>query len=193
MVISIRAQLNGLEAEIKRLIDGQGSDQGGIIAPPITITDYRRSAGVDKLRVSVEKSPNANKYWRLIDMWTTNFGSWEVGSDPYSIPGWARNDYMSNFPLAGGDHNIYAMLLDANRAPQPNRQVKFWHDHGAFLKVTNDKGFCEQDIYGSFNPDDPAQRGAWSVQPSGAADRAVGFGLPMNHHVSLFAVWQWVD
>lgn len=161
-------------------------------------TSVRRSLGVDKLRIEVQKVSTPSKVWRLTDLWTTVNGSWEPSTSVYSVPAWAISEFASVFPMTGGDHNIYAIMLARNGEnvvlPVRDQKMKFWHNHGVFVKEPKASGYFEQDIFGSFNPDDPAQRGGWSVAPSHpVADMVNGMGLPLNHHVSLFCVWRWIE
>ena len=159
--------------------------------PPAMV---RQSAWVTRLRIRVARSPREYGVYRLTDIFTTMFGSWEVNGSDYSIPEWARRDFMSIFPMAGGDHNIYCVVLDASDRVVKTAQFDIWHSGESFTVATKQDGFAEKDVYGSFNPDDLNQSGGWSALVSGSVDSDVmnGFGLPMNQHVSLFCVWRWV-
>lgn len=177
-------------------IDMTPDPQPPVVQPPAQPT-VRRSAGADKLRIKVQKASTPVKVWRLTDLWTTIEGSWEPSASVYSVPEWARSEFMSVFPMTGGNHNIYAVMLapigEGKVAPVRDERMKFWHNHGAFFQQPKSAGYFEQDIFGSFNPDAPEQSGGWSVSPEHPiSDMVSGMGLPMNQHVSLFCVWRWV-
>ncbi len=165
-----------------------------VVEPPAQVV--RQSAGVTKLRVGVTRSQQTSGAYRLTDLFTTIFGSWEISGSEYSIPEWARRDFMGIFPLAGGDHNVYCIVLGKDNQVVRDAKFSVWNSKDAFLVATKHDGFAEKDIYGSFNPDDPNQSGGWSARVSGVSEESdivSGFGLPMNQHVSLFCVWRWVE
>lgn len=194
---SIQVKLNSalMEFATLKLMIGDGDPVVAPPTPPALTFAVRQSAGVTKLRVGVTRSLSEHGVYRLTDLFTTLFGSWEMGTSEYSIPEWARNDFMSIFPMAGGDHNIYCVLLDANDRVIKVATFDVRHGGEAFVVATKRDGFAEKDVYGSFNPDDLNQSGGWSARVAGPTDSDLmtGFGLPMNQHVSLFCVWRWVE
>ena len=201
---SIQQKLNSALADFTalKLMIGDGEP---VITPTVPVVEppspaVRQSAGVVKLRVNVTRSPREHGVYRLTDLFTTMFGSWEMGESVYSIPDWARRDFMGVFPMAGGDHNIYCVLLDENGKVIKVATFDIWHSGEAFRVTTKQDGFAEKDVYGSFNPDDPNQSGGWSARVASnidsdliGSDLMTGFGLPMNQHVSLFCVWRWIE
>ena len=194
---SIQVKLNSalMEFATLKLMIVDGDPVVAPPTPPAPAFAVRQSAGVTKLRVGVTRSPREYGVYRLTDLFTTMFGSWEMGESVYSIPDWARRDFMGVFPMAGGDHNIYAIVLGKGGRAIKEAKFDVWNSREAFLVPTKDYGFAEKDIYGSFNPDDPNQSGGWSARVAGNidSDLMTGFGLPMNQHVSLFCVWRWIE
>ncbi len=197
---SIQGKLNSalMDFTALKLMIGDGAP---VVSPPIiptpivTAPTLRQSAGVTRLRVDVTRPPRYGGAYRLTDLFTTIFGSWEVGASEYSIPEWARRDFMGFFPMAGGDHNIYCIVLGKDNRVLRDAKFSVWNSKEAFLVATKQDGFAEKDVYGSFNPDDLNQSGAWSARVADVieSDTVCGFGLPMNQHVSLFCVWRWIE
>lgn len=196
---SIQVKLNSALMDFAALKLMIGDGEPVITPPTVPVVEppapaVRQSAGVTKLRVGVTRSPREHGVYRLTDLFTTMFGSWEMGESVYSIPDWARRDFMSIFPMAGGDHDIYAIVLGEDGRAIKEAKFDVWNSREAFLVPTKDYNFAEKDIYGSFNPDDLSQSGAWSAMVRSAdSDLMTGFGLPMNQHVSLFCVWRWIE
>lgn len=196
---SIQVKLNSALMDFATLKLMIGDGEPVITPPTVPVVEpstpaLRRSEGVIKLRVDVTRSPQTSGSYRLTDLFTTIFGSWEISGSEYSIPEWARRDFMGIFPLAGGDHNIYCIVLGKDNQVVRDAKFSVWNSKEAFFVATKQDGFAEKDIYGSFNPDDLNQSGAWSARVSGdiESDTVYGFGLPMNQHVSLFCVWRWI-
>lgn len=147
------------------------------------------SGGAIKLGMEFERT-GVEKYI-LSDVWTTEFGSWEPNSGDYSVPQWARDSYLSKLPMTGGDHHMYVLVLDRAGSPVRNTNISFFSRDGQTVtKQTNDKGFVEQEVYGSssFVPE-RGEHGAWSFRP-GNGETLHGFGMPSKRHVSIFGVWR---
>lgn len=151
--------------------------------------------------------PPGDPVYRLIDLFTTNTGSWEPSDKLGSVTHWAREKYLRPmgasdfFDDAGGDHHLFARVLDAGGQPiVQEKLIRYWSDgferlgdanYTGFVHATpkQHSGWANQPIFNSFNPE-RGERGAWCWCPAGAADVVCGGGLPNNHHVSFFAVWQ---
>lgn len=151
--------------------------------------------------------PAGDTVYRLVDLFTTNGGSWDPSDRLGSVTSWARAKYLRPlgasdfFDDAGGDHHLFARVLDANGQPIITEElICFWSDgfdrladtgYAGFFHATPKRhsGWANQPIFDSFNPE-RGERGAWCWCPEGAADVVCGGGLPNNHHVSFFAVWQ---
>jgi hypothetical protein len=170
--------------------------------------DIRISEGAKKLGVKVHSmTPQDEWVYEVKDIWTTQDGSWEVSSKPYSVPQWARDNYLRSpsDPLYedsfGADHNFFAMALDENGKPIQDQSFLFWSDgpdkvkdpnYTNFVKRTPDRasGWVDIPIFNSFVPE-RGETGAWSVIPiSGKFEYITGAGLPANLHVSTFVVFQ---
>lgn len=152
-------------------------------------------------------NPQGDIVYRLKDLFTTRDGSWEPSNRPGSVTDWARNLYLrpwgapDYFDDAGGDHHIFARVLDMNGEPMKDRDlIMAWSDglnkladsgYDNYVHVTpKDKsGWGNVVLFNSFSPE-RGEKGAWCWCPKGAADVVVGGGLPNNLHVSFFAVWQ---
>lgn len=168
---------------IKPIISGR-VPLSSMIKSGIRVNDGALRLGMEFEHIGTEK-------YILSDVWTTEFGSWEPNGGEYSIPQWARDAYMGRMPLTGGDHHMYVLVLGKDGKPVANANVAFFSRDGQTVtKTTNDKGFCEQEVYGSssFVPE-RGEHGAWSFRP-GSGETLHGFGMPSKRHVSIFGVWR---
>jgi len=141
--------------------------------------------------------------WIIKDVFTTMNGSWEPNDQPGSIPQWARDSYLSSdFADAGADHNLFAAVLDKGGNLIKGREVRFWSDgfaqlgepsyDGFIIEKTRDpSGWVGVVIFSSssFVPE-RGESGPWCWTPAGRAEVMTGGGLPANHHLSTFVVWQ---
>ncbi len=154
-------------------------------------------------------NPPGEIVYRLKDLFTTRDGSWDPSQKPGSLPQWARDAYLrpwgapDYFDDAGGDHNLFARVLDRNGQPVKSQDLIIGWSDGLHLlgqsefaqaiKLTmtpkEKSGWGNQPIWNSFSPE-RGDSGAWCWCPRGAADVVAGGGLPNNQHVSWFAVWQ---
>jgi hypothetical protein len=151
--------------------------------------------------------PPGDIVYRVKDLFTTRDGSWDPSDKPGTIPQWARDRYLrpwdapDRFDDAGADHHLFARVLDLNGQPvkEPDL-ILYWSDgfeklgdanYRNYVRMTpkQGSGWANQVVFNNFNPDG-GERGAWCWCPRGAADVVVGGGMPNNHHVSFFAVWQ---
>jgi hypothetical protein len=152
-------------------------------------------------------NPSSHVVYRVVDLFSTRDGSWEPSDKPGSIEPWAVERYLrpwdapDRFDDAGGDHHLFARVLDLDGKPitQPDF-ILYWSDglqmlanpnHQQFVKVTpkSGSGWANQVVFNHFSPE-RGESGAWCWCPRGAADVVIGGGLPNNLHVSFFAVWQ---
>lgn len=151
--------------------------------------------------------PAGDIVYRLIDLFTTESGSWEPSDKLGAVTPWAREKYLRPlsapdfFDDAGGDHHLFARVLDASGRPMvAEGLVRFWSDglerlgdphYNGFISVTpkQHSGWANQPVFNSFSPE-RGERGAWCWCPKGPSDVVAGGGLPNNHHISFFAVWQ---
>jgi hypothetical protein len=153
--------------------------------------------------------PQGDVVYRLIDLWTTRDGSWDPNLDtPGRLPAWARDTYLrpsgapDYFDDAGGDHHLFARVLDLEGRPISTPDlVLLWSDglqqlgnpnYQGFVRITpkSRSGWANQDVYARYDHT-RGERGPWSWCPAGAADVVTGGGLPgMGWHVSTFAVWR---
>ncbi|MEZ4866959.1 MAG: hypothetical protein R3C14_36895 [Caldilineaceae bacterium] len=154
-------------------------------------------------------NPEGAIVYRLKDLFTTRDGQWDPTDTPGSIEQWARDSYLRPwnapdvFDDAGGDHNLFARVLDLDGKPITTHDLVIGWSDGLHLlgdpnfpehiKLTMTpkakSGWGNQPVWNHFSPE-RGERGAWAWCPQGAADVVVGGGLPNNLHVSWFAVWQ---
>lgn len=173
----------------------------------------RTSEWITRFNLSVkaaESRPDAtggDLVYRVKEIFTTASGSWEPNNSFGSIPQWARDSYLrawgapDYFDDAGGDHHLFARVLDLQGNPiKSDGLLRYWSDGFAklgdptyqnYVRMTPKagSGWANIDIYNGYNPD-AGEIGAWCWCPAGAADVVVGGGMPHKNHISTFAVWQ---
>lgn len=161
----------------------------------------RLSKGAQRLGIQVAHPKSTRLRYRVKGVFTTQNGSWDVSDNPYGIPQWARDAYLRHeFDDAGADHHLFGMVLNKNGAHVQAATIKFgtpqWGDsNDAVVQVKARSGWANIPLYpsSSFSPE-RGERGGWAWHPVGNDSEIVtGGGLPNNHHVSTFAVWQEVD
>ena len=156
----------------------------------------RISDGARLLGLKPEGGDGGN--YELLDLFTTQGGSWEADSRPYSVPGWAREAYLrpggaaDYFDDGGADHHLFARVVDEAGVAVATK-IRFWSGPGVDEQLTRStgekkSGWISHPIWASFVPL-RGERGAWAWGPVGA-DAVTGGGLPANVHVSAFAVWR---
>lgn len=152
--------------------------------------------------------PTGNVTYVVKDLFTTRNGSWEPVALPGSVPQWARDEYLKPFNApdyfddAGGDHHLFAAVIGLDGKLIRNQEIIYWSDgfemlgdgeyDGYVRRFTKEKSGWANVITGpgsSFVPE-RNESGPWCWAPAGAAEVISGGGLPANHHISFFAVWQ---
>lgn len=153
--------------------------------------------------------PAGDVVYRLKDLFTTFSGQWDPSDKLGSLPQWARDAYLrplgapDYFDDAGGDHNLFARVLDQDGRPIKTQDLVIgWSDGFDLLGQPNfaqfismrmtpkeKSGWANQPIWNKYWPKE-GQRGAWCWCPQGASDVVWGGGLPEGNHISTFAVWQ---
>ncbi|MCB0115495.1 MAG: hypothetical protein R2873_25055 [Caldilineaceae bacterium] len=171
---------------------------------------------IQPLNISIKRAeerpdhPKGDVVFRLIDLFTTRDGSWEPRSGHLgAVPQWARDAYLrpwdapDRFDDAGADHHLFARVLDLNGAPITEQDsILYWSDgfhqlgnpsYNGFARMTpkQHSGWANLVMAGgsSYVPE-RGEHGPWCWCPRGAADVVTGAGMPANHHISFFAVWQ---
>jgi hypothetical protein len=152
-------------------------------------------------------APGGDVVYRVKDIFTTRDGSWEPSSALGALPQWARESYLrpwgvpDYFDDAGGDHHLFARVLDQQGNPLKSEGlVRYWSDgfaklgdptYQGYVRMTPKagSGWANQVIFSSYVPE-RGESGPWCWCPEGAADVVVGGGLPANNHISTFVVWQ---
>lgn len=176
-----------LDTRVTALEDGDNGGGGG---------ERRFSEGATYMGLVVKRPSGIIKY-RLVDIFTTINGSWEVGDQPapYGIEQWARDAYLSNdFDDAGADHHLFAHILDRNGSLVGNYEVKYWtpaYEGNDTVQLTKSRSGWANIVLSpdaSFSPEN-GDTGVWAWGPPGG-EIVMGGGLPNRHHVSTFAVWQ---
>ncbi len=141
------------------------------------------------------------------DVFTTRGGSWDVSSDPYAVPQWARDAYLSGaFQKAFERTNLYAAVIGLDGQFMNDQEIVFWT--GGLEKLTDlgsttwdvkrtaeQPGWATMVMYSSSAYDPAAQEGPWCWAPNKPlpAEVLCGGGLPNGESVSIFVVWQAVE
>ena len=79
--------------------------------------------------------------YELLDLFTTQGGSWEADSRPYSVPGWAREAYLrpggaaDYFDDGGADHHLFARVVDEAGVAVATK-IRFWSGPGVDEQLT---------------------------------------------------------
>jgi hypothetical protein len=142
------------------------------------------------------------------DIFTTRWGSWEPSDEAGSVPQWARDAYLKPigapdyFDDAGADHHLFAAVIGLDGSLERLREILYWSDgfemindpayDGYVRRLTKEKSGWANiviDPGSSFVPE-RGESGPWCWAPTGAAEVLSGGGLPSNHHISTFVVWQ---
>ena len=187
-ILQIANELLRLGTELKVLA-------GEVIPPPVEDIQFQYSPSFPALNMTVQRVPNAR--FKLAYFFTTYNGSWDASGSIWATPKWAKDKFLRNsshpdfFDDAGGQNHLYGMVLDPNGSPKRDVSFRFkWPDGYTDHAVKLRSGWANEPIYSSFDPS-RGESGVWSWWPlSSTADIIAGGGLPLNHHVSSFAVWQ---
>lgn len=161
-----------------------------------------------------EKDPTV---YVLADLWSTYNGSWKYQNDAkWTTPQWAIDEYINKIPWgqpgyfddAGGDHHLFGAARGLDGKLQAGHQIVFgskgvaranFYDPNSWtLMQAKASGFANVELYGAKSDTDlgstyfpdQGQAGPWAWWPFGLSDVVYGAGLPYQHHVSTFAVWQ---
>ena len=152
--------------------------------------------------------PQGDVLYIVKDVFTTRDGSWEPASLPGSVPQWARDSYLKPlgapdyFDDAGGNHHLFAAVIGLDGQLVRGQEFIFWSDgfeqlgnadyEGYVRRLSKERSGWANIITGpgsSFVPE-RNESGPWCWAPVGAAEVVCGGGLPANHHISFFVVWQ---
>jgi len=155
----------------------------------IRISDGARAMGLQ----IVDRGPDDGA--RLVEVFTTYYGSWEVSDSVYSVPKWARDKYLKPpwDPMynddGGADTHCFALLIDEDGNPIPFTQILASYDN---WRTTIEKPGKKHGWANVYTPNGfvGAGNGPWQWMPKGAGECLKGGGLPANHHVSSWGVWQ---
>ena len=139
------------------------------------------------------------------DVFTTRAGSWEVTSDRYSVPQWAKDAYLSGaFQKAYERTNLYAAVIGLDGQYVMGQEIVYWTgglgkltDLGSttwnVLKTNEAPGWATMVLFGSSSYDAAGgNAGPWCFAPNKPlpAEVLCGGGLPNGEQVSTFVVWQ---
>src|SRR3990172_3948580 len=165
---------------------------------PMRVSDGAKALGIEVIEAKTEK-----KVFRVKDIFTTYQGSWENKASVYSPPSWAKDEYLKptghpqQFDEAGGDRHIFTRV-EFQGAPLATLVSTYTKDaKNRETRSTGEKrsGWQNRPITGSFLPE-KGEKGYWCAKPGSpedAADEVWGMGLPNNHHVSSFIVWELME
>lgn len=187
------------------------ADVGTLAAPGGTIPTINRriSPWAEENNIYIEelgRSPipdDAETVYLLKDVFTTINGSWEVTNERWSVPQWARDDYLATeFDDAGGDHHLFAAVLGEDAEFMRLKEIIYWsdgfenvndpaYDGYVYRETKEHSGWINIPIFsGSSYVPERGESGPWCWMPTAGSETICGGGLPSNHHVSTFAVWQ---
>jgi hypothetical protein len=190
-------------------------DEGTTPPPQPSVEVERRiSEWIPRYNVSIKPltarpdQPKGDIVYVVKDLFTTHNGTWEPDDLPGSIPQWARDEYLKPFNApdyfddAGGDHHLFAAVIGLDGKLLRGQEIIYWSDGFEMLadpaydnyvhRQTKEKSGWANIITGpgsSFVPE-RNESGPWCWAPAGAAEVVCGGGLPLNHHISFFVVWQ---
>lgn len=141
----------------------------------------------------------------LKDLWSTYNGSWQYQNDSkWTPPQWAIQDYLKPvgdpmyFDDAGGDHHLFGAAIGLDGRLQVGKGLMFGSDGLQLanpaawaMKQAKQSGFANVELWSSstYFPDQ-GKAGPWAWWPVGLSDICYGAGMPYQHHVSTFGVWQ---
>lgn len=149
---------------------------------------------------AIATPPNGTLVYRIKDIFTVDRGNWDNG-----VERWARDAYLrpwsapDRFDDAGADRNVFGRVEQPSGAHLRDARIHYWtyRDDGnhARIPVKQHSGWANIVMYGSSNyVRERGERGPWAWAVEGAySDVVTGAGMPSNHHVSWFAVWQAVQ
>lgn len=143
----------------------------------------RISEGVKRLNLSIVDKKKGD--YELVELFTTQDGSWEPSNKYFSVPLWALT-YLPGFTSAGAATHAFVRVEDTNRKPI-TIDVRF----GSAAISTNSKPemWAIQQVSGNYKPDH-GERGSMTIDFPAARQRIEGVGLPWNNHVSVFAIYR---
>jgi len=162
------------------------------------ISEWARQWGVKIIPYTDYSTPATGDFvYRVRDIFTTRDGSWDVSDKPGSIEQWARDAYLrQEFDDAGADHHLFGRCNNADGSIDAPASIQFWtytdNANRVYRSVKPPSGWANIVMYSSssFAPE-RGERGPWAWRPQAIhADTVTGAGLPLNMHVSWFAVWQ---
>ncbi|MCS6828717.1 MAG: hypothetical protein NZ553_19060 [Caldilinea sp.] len=166
-----------------------------------TAVTRRLTEWFDDLNLSiqpVDSPPAGATIYRLVDLFTTIGGSWDVSGDRYAIPQWAKETYANPammMELQKTNH-LYAAVFDANGALLGQQVIRFTNRYDpSFVdrRLTQaGAGWATYTLFPSsiYRPQ-AGEQGPWCWAPEGSADVLCGGGLPEDGQtISIFAVWR---
>jgi hypothetical protein len=139
------------------------------------------------------------------DVFTTRAGSWEVDGQPFGVPQWAKDAYLTGaFQKAYERTNLYAAVIGLDGQFAMGQEFVFWAggldllaDLGSTTwttrSATETPGWATMVIFGSSSYDAAGGLpGPWCFTPNKPlpAEVLCGAGLPNGAEVSTFVVWQ---
>lgn len=186
----------------------------GIGPSPVGSVTRRVTEWADDMRLSVRtigERPDVTTgdvVYIVKDIFTTRNGSWDVTTDPYAVPQWAKDAYLSGtFQKAYEKSNLYAAVIGLDGQFVTDQEIVFWtggleklNDLGSTTwevrRTSESPGWGTLVMFSSSSYDPSAgQEGPWCWTPNKPvpAEVVCGGGLPNGENVSTFVVWQAVN
>jgi hypothetical protein len=192
---------------------------GGQVTPGLPTTktgtvDRRITRWAGAMRLSIKAiaerpdTTTGSIDYVIKDVFTTRAGSWEVTGEPYSVPQWAKDAYLTGaFQKAHERTNLYAAVLGLDGKFVMGQEIAFWtgglgklSDLGSttwnVVRAHEAPGWATMVMFASSKYDAAGGfEGPWCFAPNKPlpAEVLCGSGLPNGEQVSTFVVWQAVE
>jgi hypothetical protein len=112
--------------------------------------------------------------------------AWLVpNGDRNQAPEWARP--LMTAAGAGGDHHCFGQVWDRDGMVVMDARFILAWPGGSDARTPERDGWANIPIYAGFDPTKTQGPYTWSAVDG---DTLVGVGLPLNHHVSFWVIWQ---
>ena len=155
----------------------------------LTITPFEQRADKDEW--------TGDQVWRIMDVFTTDEGSWELSDKFGSVDAWARTDYHQgrDFDGSGGSHHFFIKRLDAAGNVMPGAGL-LWSLAGEpwIMRPAKNDGSENLPLENCQYDPSAGAHGVWRGTVVAPADVLNGVGLPLlrgyTQHTSTYVVFK---
>jgi len=149
------------------------------VTPPATGKPSLWDSRLDGMATTVERR---NGKYELIAAWITESGNWD------NVPSWAKQWQQDTL---GGDHHVFGRVEREDGSVIDGESFFLVWPYPSFTqgdsRQAEPDGWANLPLGGqNWNPADGRGPYDWFV---GGGDK-ISAGMPLNHHVSIFAVWR---